>query len=287
MGADCPVCSARVRGLGRPLQSQPTEYVATASVLFRNSGIDQELFGFSAFDPNTDQASTAATNMALVSLPVVPSRTAAALHMSESSVRAAITVSGVGQANIAQVNAMAADPHLAARIANTYAQQFVLFEQETDKAKISGAQELVERQIEALPVAERDGPVGQGLQTRANQLMDLAALQTGNAQVVQAASVPTAPAAANTKRNAIVGILLGALLGLGLAFLAERFNRRIRDLSELEDAYGVAVLGAVPFSRTVAAAGVKPSSGAAAAAFGSFERGSAISTRTTTFALSW
>ena len=247
--------------------SQQGQYVASATVLFRISGIDQELFGFSAFDPNGDQPSVAATNMALVSLPIVASRTAAALDMSASAVRSAINVSGVGQANIAQINATAADPHLAARIANAYAEQFVLFDQETDKAKISRAQGLVEKQIQALPAAEQAGPVGQGLQSRANQLMELAALQTGNAEVVQSAGIPTSPSGPSTKRDAIIGILIGALLGLGLAFLAERFDRRLREPSELDDAYGVAVLGAVPFSRGVGAAGIERRSGAGAGAF--------------------
>ncbi len=252
-------------------QLQQSEYTASASILFRDPGIDQELFGFSVSLPNTDQASQAATNMALVSLPTVASRTAAALHMSRSAVSSAISVSGVGQANIGQINATDPDPVLAARIANAYAQQYVLFSQEADRAKVSGAQELVQKQLQALPPAERYGTVGQGLQTRANELMELSALQIGNAQVVQPADVPTSPSAPNTKRNAVIGTLVGLLLGLGLAFLAERFDRRIRDSSALEDAYGVAVLGAVPFSRALATARVEPRSGASAEAF-AFQR---------------
>jgi succinoglycan biosynthesis transport protein ExoP len=261
-------------------QLQQSEYTASASILFRDPGIDQELFGFSVSLPSNDQASQAATNMALVSLPIVASRTAAALHMSRSAVSSAISVSGVGQANIAQINATEPDPVLAARIANTYAQQYVLFRQEADRAKISGAQELVQKQLQALPPAERYGTVGRGLQTRANELIELAALQTGNAEVVQPADVPTSPSAPNTKRNAVVGTFVGLLLGLGLAFLAERFDRRICDSSELEDAFGVALLGAVPFSRArelrirarptaaVATARVELRSGASAEAFG-------------------
>jgi capsular exopolysaccharide synthesis family protein len=247
---------------------QQSEYTASASILFRDPGIDQELFGFSVDLPSTDQASHAATNMVLVSLPIIASRTAAALHISSSAVSSAISVSGVGQANIAQINATEPDRVLAARIANVYAHQYVLFRQEVDRAKVSGAQELVQKQLQALPPAERYGTVGRGLQTRANELIELSALQTGNAEVVQPADVPTSPSAQNTKRNAVIGTLVGLLLGLGLALLAERFDRRIRDPSELEDAYGVAVLGTVPFSRAVATAAIEPRSGAGSEAFG-------------------
>ncbi len=112
-------------GIDRVSEVQQTEYTASASILFRESGVDQELFGYSAFQPSTDQPSQAATNLALVSLPLVASRTAGALHMSHSAVSSAITVSGVGQANIAQINATDTDPVLAARIANTYARQYL------------------------------------------------------------------------------------------------------------------------------------------------------------------
>ena len=249
-------------------KAQQNEYTASASILFRDPGIDQQLFGFSAFSPSTDQPSQAATNIALVSLPTVESRTSAALHMSSQAVRSAISVLGVGQANLAQINATAPDPALAARIATTYAQQYVLFSQEAARAQIIRAQQFVEKQLEALPPAERYGTVGRGLQTRANDLTQLAALQTGNAEVVQPAAAPTSPSAPHTKRNAVIGSFIGLLLGVGLAFLAERFDRRIRDCSELEEAYGVGVLGAVPFSRALAMRGLGWRAGATREAFG-------------------
>src|SRR5262249_56557600 len=122
--------------------------------------------------------------------------------VSPSAVSSAISISGVGQANIAQINATEPDPALAARIANTYAQQYVLFRQEADRAKIAAAQGLVQKQLQALAPAERYGAVGRGLETRANELMELSALQTGNAEVAQSAAVPRSPSAPTIKRNA-------------------------------------------------------------------------------------
>ena len=109
-------------------KAQQAEYTASASILFRDPGLDQQLFGYSVSSPSNDQPSQAATNMALVSLPTVASRTSAALHMSSEAVSSAISVSGVGQANIAQINATSPDPAVAARIATTYAQQYVLLQ---------------------------------------------------------------------------------------------------------------------------------------------------------------
>ena len=42
--------------------------------------------------------------------------------------------------------------------------------------------------------------------------------------------------------------MLGLLLGLGVAFLLERFDRRIREPKDLEAIYGLPLLGVVPES---------------------------------------
>ena len=247
---------------------QRNQYTASASLLFSNTQFDQELFGAnftssSAIDPTRE----AATNIDLVALPTVAARTAAALHLPGGVVQSEVSVSGVGQANVAQVSATDPSPVRAAQIANTYAQQYVLFRQQADRSKIAGAQSLVQKQLAALAPTQRYGSVGQSLQNRADQLGILAALQTGNAEVVQPASVPSSPSSPQTKRNGILGALLGLLLGLGMVFLAERLDRRVRDPSELEQAYGVPVLGAVPQSPSYSGAGTQPLPGVEAEAF--------------------
>jgi len=237
---------------------QQKGYTASASLLFQNTQFDQELFG-SNFTPGVqDPAREQATNLDLVSLPVVVGRTAAALRLGSGLVSSEVSISSVGQANIAQVSVTDPDPVRAARIANTYAQEFVLFRQRADRAKIAGAQALVNQELAALPPSQRYGSVGTTLQNRANQLGALAALQTGNAEVVQPAGVPRSPSTPQTKRNAVLGALLGLLLGMCLVFVSERLDKRIRDPTELESAYGIPVLGVVPESHAYELAGTTP-----------------------------
>ena len=45
--------------------------------------------------------------------------------------------------------------------------------------------------------------------------------------------------------------MLGLLLGLGLAFLLERLDRRIREPKDLEALYGLPLLGVVPESKAL------------------------------------
>jgi receptor protein-tyrosine kinase len=50
------------------------------------------------------------------------------------------------------------------------------------------------------------------------------------------------------KRNTLIGAVLGLLIGLGIAALFERLDRRIKDPKDLEEIYGLPLLGVIPES---------------------------------------
>ena len=83
----------------------------------------------------------------------------------------------------------------------------------------------------------------------------LAELRNGNVEIAQAATVPTSPSSPKTSRNTALGLILGLLLGIGIAFLLERFDRRIREPKDLEKVYGLPLLGVVPESSALQRSG--------------------------------
>lgn len=71
--------------------------------------------------------------------------------------------------------------------------------------------------------------------------------QTGGAQIVSKATRPTAPVAPTPKRDAVIALFLGLLLGAGLAFLFEYLDDSMRTKDDLDRATdGLDVLGLVP-----------------------------------------
>jgi succinoglycan biosynthesis transport protein ExoP len=96
--------------------------------------------------------------------------------------------------------------------------------------------------------AERNGPRGRSLRARAEQLEILASLQTGNAELVQRAQVPEARSSPRISRNLVLGLVLGGLIGVIFALLAERLDQRVRNPEEIEAAFDRPKLGAIPVS---------------------------------------
>ena len=73
--------------------------------------------------------------------------------------------------------------------------------------------------------------------------------RTGNAQVVDRATPPTSPSSPNKKVNLIVALVFGLALGVGLAFLLNLLDRRLKDIEEFEDIYGTRALATIPQRR--------------------------------------
>ena len=185
--------------------------------------------------------------MRLVSLPRVADRTAARLDgVTSKTVQDKVDVESEGQSDVVAVAARDSQPEFAARLANTFAEQYIAIRRAADRAAIRRAQTLVQRRIHDVSGANR-----RELEARADDLKILAALQTGKAELAQPAAVPSNPTSPKPVRNGLLGGVIGLVLGLGLAFLLDRVDRRIKDVGELKETYGLPVLGAVPDSRAL------------------------------------
>jgi capsular exopolysaccharide synthesis family protein len=255
------VCAlvATAAALGFSLASVK-QYTATATLFFRNTNFDQQVLGGSGVaQPLPLSTQDAASNVALVALAQTADATSSALpptdQFTPGQVRAAVSVSSEAGSNLVDIQVTTPRPALSATVANTYARQFISARVQADRSTITEAQGLVSGQLANPNI---NGALRQQLESRSEQLRILSALQTGNAELAQVAAVPGAPSSPRVTRNTAIGLLLGLLLGIAVAVLRERLDRRIKDATELEEAFELPVLGVIPESRSFVAISPSP-----------------------------
>ncbi len=72
------------------------------------------------------------------------------------------------------------------------------------------------------------------------------ALEANNVRIVEPATPPTHPARPRTQLIRILSVVAGLGLGVGVAFLAESLDNRIRSVEDVERLVGLPILGIVP-----------------------------------------
>ena len=225
---------------------KPREYAATAVILFQGSP-DAVIVGgaSSSSTPVTDQA----TDLALAALPVIAQRTQSALggRYSLQEIEGELAVTTSGQAHVAIMTVTDRSPAAAAAIVNTAATELVVARRAASTAEISAAADRETQAISALPPADRSGPEAQALSAAVNSLRVLAAEQTGNAQVVQSATVPTSPVSQRASHGALIGGLSGCVIGLLLVALFNRLDRRVWSAEQAEALLSAPVVAGVPY----------------------------------------
>lgn len=228
--------------------SQPKKYTATASLSFNSNQLSEQVAGLS--ETNGDLAAQQASNLALVKLGDLAASTASIVGhgLTRQDVAEDVSIAGVGESGIVTVSATTRSPSLSADITNAYSRKFVEEQRSAYRQYFRSALAIVDKQLERLGPKQRLGVGGAELENRAEKLRLLSELDFGGVKVAQEAVPPTSPSSPRRSRTTAIGGLLGLVIGLGVAFMLERADRRIRSSDDLEAIYGLPLLGAIPVS---------------------------------------
>jgi succinoglycan biosynthesis transport protein ExoP len=133
----------------------------------------------------------------------------------------------------------------AVRFANAYAEEFARYKTELDTAKIHVALGSLGLRIKKLEAnGQTTSPGYSTLVQYQSQLETIGTLLASNTTVLKPAD-NAAKIRPRPMHGFLLGGVLGGILGLGLAFLAEALDRRVRSEEEIEEALGLPLLGRV------------------------------------------
>ncbi len=236
--------------------TQTRVYRATADLLIQPNAIQQLLnpTNQNAQNPQFD-ARNVDTEVAVLQSKIVQD---AAKHQLGHTPDVSIS-SNSATSDVVSVNAQSTNARVAAADANGYADVYVALRQQQTKGDLLQAAAQVQAKISQIDVGLPSLPVGSPaftttenqratLQQELNQLQVAANLnQVGGAQLLARADVPTSPVASQILRDTAIALVLGLLVGVGLAFLRDYVDDKIRSREDLERAApSLPLLGQLP-----------------------------------------
>jgi succinoglycan biosynthesis transport protein ExoP len=230
------------------LLQQPV-YQASAEVVLRDDNLAGSLTGVADSTARPDPARAAETQARLASVPTVAARALAQAGISDRSPEDLLDrtdVSASTDADVLTFTVKDEDPERAMKLATALAHAYIAYRQEVDTAAIHTALTEAQARLDQLErLGQQDSAIYSSLVDKVELLQTLEALQTSNAFLSQPAdeAVKVSPKPA---RNALLALVLGGLLGVGLAFLAETLDTRVRSASEISAALRAPLLGRLP-----------------------------------------
>jgi Mrp family chromosome partitioning ATPase len=226
--------------------SQSSRYRASASVYIPPTNLAALIGGVNPYtyagDPTvlTDQAKLAASQ-ALADRVVAKAGVAG---VSAGSFLGASSASPEPNSHFLDLSVTSPDPHAAQTLVNVYARQFIQYKSELDTASAERVLRRVQGTIDRLRAQHETSlsAYDDALTTR-NRIDDFLGSFSATVHTLADGAAKVSP---RPMRAAILGGLLGLALGIGLAFLVEALDKRVRSEQQVEEALGVPLLGRLP-----------------------------------------
>lgn len=117
----------------------------------------------------------------------------------------------------------------------------ILLEITADGSSPLQAEQLADAWVKALSqtVAKLENPTGSST------------AQVPEVKVFASAALPTAPVSPNPKRDGLIGLIIGLMLGMAYAVIRSHFDRRLRSSAEIEQRFKVSVVGSIPATKSL------------------------------------
>ena len=102
---------------------------------------------------------------------------------------------------------------------------------------------ILEREVET------NKSIYQSLLQRSKEIEATVGAAVTNIQIIDRATVPLFPFKPQVRKNLLLALVLGLMLGIGTAFTLEAFDNTMKNPDELSDRFHIPVLGLIPFDK--------------------------------------
>ena len=228
-------------------------YESTAQLLYVPQLNIQDPLSQSFTDPTTQELQMQSA-VTLITGPQIDQRVMTQIGspnaLPDYSVSAAITTSDANASNPTDngvaVTVDSTNPKWAAKLANAYAQAFVTYSMQRDRAGIAAAMAAISARLKQFQSPAQKATGDYTLLTQSlNSLEILSSTTTGNFSVAVPAGESSVPISPKPKRSAAIGVVLGLMLGIGFGFLREKLDTRLHDHREVSEIVHMPVIGRV------------------------------------------
>lgn len=192
---------------------------------------------------------------------------------STTSLLNSLNVDPVPESAVMKLTFVSPDANEAEQASNAFAADYITYRRAQTRAVLQKGEETLQKQIDRLErqlaqvardqqaataegnlelaatlEAQRGGLIARlgVLQQRLQDIKPDNTVDLGGGEIIEAATVPTAPFSPNHTTNALLGAIAGLFLGLGLAFGRERLDERIRTRADAEEWLRSPVLATIP-----------------------------------------
>ncbi|MHB1270594.1 MAG: YveK family protein, partial [Thermoleophilia bacterium] len=223
------------------------KYQSTAELLHRDSGLDKTMLGTDIFKNNSpDREMQTASEM--VTSPQVASAVSASIgeRLGTRNPISMLSVEVNSKTDILWITTTDTDAQLAADVANSIATEFINWRRGVDQEVLREARIPLEAQVSSIPPEQRESANYKVITDKLETLKLIESMQTGNFEIIKPATVGASPVSPKPMRTSLLAFIASLALGVGMVFVAENLDTKVRNTDEISKALQQPILASIP-----------------------------------------